>query len=104
MVELDRAKRKAVGSRCRYKICAVALDKDGEVLGYYRNDPRFSRRGGSRHAEMNAMRAHGVDCKIILLLRWNRGGTPKPIHPCPACAAKAKDLGIKIVSMIEEES
>jgi len=95
----NRAIRKAKSSICRYKICAIALDSSGRVMGYSRNSPRFSRKGGGTHAEMALMRQYGKNISTIILVRTNKNGNGMlPIHPCKACASKANDLGIKIVS------
>jgi cytidine deaminase len=94
------ALKKASRSHCAYKICAIGLNKKGEVVSKTTNIHRFSRKGGGVHAEMRIMsaaRKKGV--KTILIARVGKSGIQLPIHPCRVCADKAKDLGIKIISL-----
>lgn len=93
---IDRAIKKAASSPCRAKVSAIGIDSYGRVLGICRNEPRISKKGGGIHAEMNLMRRFDRKIKTILLCRTNKTGGLLPIDPCPACAAKAEDLGIKI--------
>jgi len=95
-----RGIKKAQSSSCRYKICAIALDKYGNVMGYTSNAPRFPRLGGSIHAEMKLMSRYGKNIYTIIILRTNKTGSNiLPIHPCKICSKKAQELGIKIVSV-----
>jgi len=98
-IDISRARRKAASSSCRFKIAAIGIGSRRIV--YRSNQPRYTRSGGSIHAEMAVMRehCHGNQIREILLLRVGAGGRLLPIHPCAACAAKAKELGIRIRSL-----
>jgi len=98
----DRAIKKANQSACRYKVSAIGLDKKGNMLGCAMNIQRFSRGGGSRHAEMNLMAQYGTNIKTIIICRTNRAGDVCAIDPCQTCKAKADELGIKIISIQKE--
>lgn len=94
---IERARRKAKCTPCKYKVAAIGFDARGNHIATVTNKPRFSRPGGSIHAEMNLMSNYRV--KTIHILRSNG----KRIDPCPACAAKAEELGIKIIPIYWEE-
>ena len=96
---LERAIKKAEQSICKYKVSAIGFDKKGRMIGTACNRPRFSKEGGSIHAEMALMAQYKENLKTILICRVNDGGDIKPIDPCDVCAAKAEELGIKIVSI-----
>jgi tRNA(Arg) A34 adenosine deaminase TadA len=98
---LERAIRKAQSSICREKVSAIGLDRYGRILGVCRNDPRFERKGGGKHAEMNLMRRFDRKIKTIIICRTNASGDLLKIDPCPTCAKKAEELGIKIYSIQE---
>ena len=96
---INRAKKKAIQSSCRYKIAAIGLDFRGKVIGVKYNTQRFYHKGGGLHAEMSLMRSSPKSLSIIILVRVNKNGKLKPIHPCKACSEKASDLGITIRSI-----
>jgi tRNA(Arg) A34 adenosine deaminase TadA len=96
---LNRARKKAEQSICKYRVSAVGFDKKGRMIGTACNRPRFSKEGGSIHAEMRLMAQYGVNLHTIIICRISDNGNLKPIDPCSVCAAKAKELGIKIVSI-----
>ena len=92
--------RKALTSSCEYRIAALALNKKSEVVARATNLRRFYRKGGGLHAEMRLMalaRKRGI--KTIVICRVGKSGMLLPIDPCPMCAQKARELGIKIVTM-----
>ncbi len=94
----SRAISKAGQSICKYRVSAIGLNSKGEIVGAACNRPRFTKFHGGLHAEMNLIRkALGRGLKTIILCRVNDAGEVKPIHPCASCAAKADELGIKIV-------
>lgn len=93
---LARARRKALTSRCTYKVCAIALDHKHDAIAVLTNVPAIGRKSGWGHAEMRLMRRYGRAIRHILLLRVNRRGDLMPISPCKACAAQARKLGISI--------
>ena len=71
------------------------------MIGAVTNRPRFKRFSGSIHAEKELMRRYGSNLKTIVICRINNKGTLKKIDPCQNCAEKAKELGIKIISIQE---
>lgn len=95
---LDRALRKANSSMCRIKIAAISVWK-GRIV-YASNRPRYMRKGGGVHAEMALMRRYGKAISEILILRTNKSGHLLPIEPCEVCARKARELGIKIKTIL----
>jgi hypothetical protein len=90
------AKKKARQSISRYRVSALGFNKKGELVCTSFNKPRFERKGGGVHAEMQIMRAHPKSIKTIIICRTGGNDKLLPIHACPACQAKADDLGIKI--------
>jgi len=101
MNPISRAIQKAKRSTCRFKISCIGLNKQGQPIVYSNNSPRFKRAGGSVHAEMSMMKKYPKVVRTIVLIRVGGSGDLLPIDPCPACARKAKELGIKIVSVVE---
>ena len=99
---IDRVINKAKKSSCDYKVAAIGISDDGRVLGSFFNKPRFQRKGGSIHAEMQVMKNFKGNLKTILIVRVGESGTLLPIHPCPVCKEKAKELNVKIVSLHEQ--
>jgi len=93
---LDRLRKKARTSVCRFAIAAIGLDYRGRVIGSRTNRPRFVRKGGGVHAEMSLMLSAPKSLRTIVIVRVNRKGELMPIDPCPACARKAAELGIQI--------
>ena len=96
---INRAIKKAKQSICKYKISAMGFDKKGNLIGTAFNRPRFSRHGGSYHAEKELMAQYGDNLKTIIICRTNSNGDLLPIDPCPSCLEKATELGIKIKSI-----
>jgi len=103
MIIMNRLKSKASKSQCKYKVGAVGFNKRGEIIGFGFNRPRFSRLGGSIHAEMWLMLKYGKRLKEIVVCRVNKTGDVKPIDPCAVCAAKAKELGIKLHTVLSRQ-
>ena len=98
---LERMIKKAQSSPCRYKVAAVAFDKKGSIIAYSNNKKRFNRPGGGVHAEMRLMLQYGVNIKTILICRASKTGILHRMDPCEACARKADELGIRIVSIVD---
>lgn len=96
---LERIKRKAMKSQCKHRLSAIGLNKRGEVLCTCFNTPRFSKYHGSVHAEMQVMNKAGKALRTILLCRVNLSGKLLCIDPCSTCASKARELGVKIISV-----
>jgi len=100
MTITKRLIRKAQQSSCRYKVSAIGLDEQNNVVAFAHNKPYIHRKGGSIHAEEALMNQYGQVLSTIIICRTNKSGTSiLPIHPCKTCAGKAKRLGIKIVTI-----
>jgi len=95
----ERLIRKALKSWCEFKIAAIGLSARGNTLAIACNKPRFCRVGGGVHAEMAVMLSAPRNLKTILLVRVNKNGDLMPIKPCAACARKARERNIKIISI-----
>jgi hypothetical protein len=91
-----RAIKKAKKSTCHTKVSALAFNGKGELVMKAVNRPRFSKEGGGVHAEMRILLKR-PKIKIIVLCRTNNQGKIMPLDPCAACAAKARELGVKII-------
>jgi len=98
-VTIDRLVKKAQQSVCKYKVAAMGFDHRGRCVGMMSNKPRFSREGGSLHAEILLMRRYKGNLKTILIVRTNNQGDLKPIHPCRVCSEVATIMGITIRSI-----
>ena len=96
---INRAKKKAAQSICKYRISAMAFDKQGVLLGTSVNKPRWRHPQGGIHSEMQLMRHYGSSIKTIVICRVNKSGDLLPIDPCVMCSEKAHDLRIKIISI-----
>ena len=98
-VIIQRAIKKAMKSDCNYLVSAIGLNRRGEVIFSSPNLHRFNHYGGSIHAEMNVMLKAGPSLHTIVIVRVTPKGTVKPLHSCDACSRKAKELGVKILSV-----
>lgn len=96
---IRRAIKKAGKSNCRQKISALGFNKSGDLIYISSNRPRFSKKGGSIHAEMSVMANASRSLRSILICRVGLGGDLLPIDPCRVCAQKAQELGIRIISV-----
>ena len=97
---VNKAKKKALQSICRYKISATGFNAGGECVASTFNRPRFMKQGGGIHAEMSLMQqAKRKGIRTIVICRVNPNGNLMPISPCKVCNEKAKELGIKIVTI-----
>ena len=94
-----RAIRKAASSLSKYKVSALGFSYKGDFICQTVNSPRFTKYGGGRHAEMELMLRGGPGLKTILLCRTNSQGELLTMDPCHACAEKARELGIRIISL-----
>jgi len=99
MTARDIAIQKAKRSVCPYKVSAIGLDKHGSVIGSAFNRPLQSGRQRPIHAEMALMARYKRALRTIIICRVGSSGNILPIDPCPVCARKARELGIKIVSI-----
>lgn len=69
------------------------------------NISRFPWRGGGLHAEMKLMSiSKRKGLRTILICRVGKNGTIRPIDPCDTCSQKAKELGIRIVTVFKEKT
>ena len=109
----ERLKKKAFKSDCTYKISAIAFDKKGNVLGMSVNKHskwdvleknEIGRSGTAIHAERRLLAQYGDNIKTILICRVGRSGKLRPIDPCPACRKAADKLGVKIMTIENEEA
>lgn len=97
-------------SPCTYKVGAIAFDKKGDILGEYSNSyslwvdnegqKTLNRRGTGRHAEARLIRRYGRRIRTILIMRVGKGGSLKPIDPCPTCQKLAEKYNIKIQTVM----
>jgi len=92
-----QAIQKAKQSSSKIRISAIALTKNGNVLGSATNRPRFNRYGGGYHAEMALIHKVGPGFSTMILCRIGRGGKVLPIHPCKKCSKTLKKLHIKVI-------
>lgn len=99
---IKKAISKAKQSKCDFKISAIGFNKKGELIGSSFNVSRIPKKGGGIHAEMKLMARYREHLKTILICRTNQSGDLLPIDPCDACARKAQELGIKIISIRKE--
>jgi len=95
---LKLIRKKAGKSYCHQKVAALAFNHKGDLIMTATNRPRFSKEGGGIHAEMRIMLKRPTT-RTIVLIRVNRLGTILPLDPCAACASKARELGIRILSV-----
>lgn len=100
---IERAIRKVSQTTCRYKVGAIGFDNSGDIIDITRNTPRFNKKGGGIHAEMEMMRRHGDRLKRIVIFRVTDGGSIRRMDPCEACLEKATELGIGIISITETD-
>jgi cytidine deaminase len=94
----ELGKQKCLQSICKFRVSAIGLNKDGQIVARAMNIPRFRHKGGGIHAEralMKNYRFKGI--KTILICRTSKNGNILPIHPCPVCKKIAKKLNIKII-------
>lgn len=89
--------KKALQSKCRYKVSAIALNKNGDIVGKSINKHRFEFHRGATHAEMQLM--VNPDVKYIYICRVNKSGHQLPIKACDMCEKKSKALNIKIIPL-----
>jgi hypothetical protein len=103
MEYVRQAIRKALQSPCQHKVCAVAFDRKGDLLGFTSNTPFIAnRKGGGIHAEAKAIRIWKDRIREILICRANISGQLLPIHPCKNCLKRAGKYGI-VIRTIEDK-
>ena len=95
----NMAIKKASQSFCRFRVSAIGFDHNGNYLGSSVNSPRLNKLGGGLHAEMRLFARYGRNLKTVFICRVGNTGELLAIDPCSVCANKAKDLGIKIITI-----
>ena len=93
------AKKKAQQSSSKFRISAVALDKNGNVLATAVNRPRFNYKGGGLHAEIAVLKKAGPKTHSIVICRIGNAGDLLKIEPCEQCQKILDKKGIKIYSV-----
>jgi pyrimidine deaminase RibD-like protein len=93
---------KSQATPCKFKVCVIAYDRRGRLLGVSYCIPRFHHKGGGIHAEMMALHNWGTRIYSMTLLRFGKNGNFLPIHPCPNCQKVLTKLKIKIHTLHEE--
>jgi len=96
---IEKARKKAGQSSSKYKISAIAFDKNGKILATAVNRPRFSRKGGGVHAELIALRKGGPKTHSIMICRVGNSGNLLGIEPCKNCQRILDKLGIRVYSV-----
>lgn len=88
---------------CRFRVCAVGIDKKKRIIAIATNTPRLPTRG--LHAEERVMhRAPSGLLDRILLLRVGAKGGLLHIHPCSHCQKLADKRGIKIERILDGQA
>jgi len=96
---IEKAKKKALQSDCRYKISALGFSRKNDLIDYTTNQHRFEGKGRGLHAEQILMKRNPKFLKTIIICRVNNKGEFLPIDPCETCKQKAKELNIKIYTI-----
>jgi len=94
-----KAIKKAEQSISSYKISAIGLSRNGNVIASAMNRPRFGRYGGGVHAEMEVLRKGAGKISTIILCRVGLSGKVRPIHPCESCQKVLDKYGIKVITV-----
>jgi len=91
---IDRLKRKAAKSLCKFRVSALGFNKSGICVATSTNHSLFKHKGGGKHAEevlFEQTKRKGI--VKILICRIGSGGALLPIDPCNRCEKKAKKIG-----------
>ena len=99
---IERMRRKAATSPSQYKICCMALDSKGDVIGYttnkFRKDNIVPLLGSGLHAEAFCLaKYYPMGARSLVIMRVGRAGDILPIDPCEKCQKMADKLGVKIL-------
>lgn len=94
----------------KHEITALAYDKRGKLLAVGRNSytrthplqAHYGRKGGKPaavylHAELAALIKARQPVHKLVVLRFNKDGTPALAKPCPACQLAIRDFSVKHV-------
>ena len=96
---MELLRRKAMKSKCMFRVAAMAFDAKGTVLGTAMNTQLFPTRGGSMHAERKLIIKYGRKISQIVICRTNKMGDFLSIDPCANCRKIADNFGIEILSI-----
>lgn len=91
----SRIVRAASRVTLRYRVVAVGLDRNDNIIRLATNLPLYADRR-QRHAEERVIHESPRSLSRVLIARVGRRGTFLPIHPCAACARLAARRGVKI--------
>jgi len=100
MSKIERIARKASKSICKHKVAALGFDKQGKIVNCKFNRPRFGRRGGGVHAELEAIKDLRV--RKVVICRVSGTGKFLPLHPCAVCQKILNKLGIEVKSLVDD--
>lgn len=92
---IERLRRKASKSICRYRIAAIGFDMRGNPLCIKFNAPGFDRKGGGVHAEIAVIRHSPKNLYRIIIARVAANGVFLPIDPCDKCMKAMSERGIR---------
>lgn len=94
----------------RHEITALAYNKRGKLLAigrnsYTRTHPlqgHYGKKSGKPnavylHAELHALLKAREPVYKLIVLRYNKDGSPALAKPCPACQLAIKDFSVKVV-------
>lgn len=94
----------------KFDITALAYDKRGRLLSVGRNSYTkthplagyYGKKTGKPqkiylHAELHALLRAREKVHKLVVLRYNRDGSPALAKPCPACQMAIRDFNVKIV-------
>ena len=94
---VNKITNKALKSICKHKVAAIGFNKQGKIINCKFNRPRFGRKGGGVHAELEVIKDLRV--RAVVICRINKTGKVLPLHPCAACKKVLNKLGISVRSI-----
>ena len=101
---IKRMHKKSTQSISKCHVVCVAVSKKGNVLGIAMSRPSLNRYNVSYHAEGQLMLKYGRGIDTLYIARFSKAGNNScKIDACPMCKGMADRLGIKIVSLTNEE-
>jgi deoxycytidylate deaminase len=97
-------------SKKRFEITALAYDKRGRMLSIGRNSyikthslqAKFAKQAGRPqaiyvHAELAALMKARRKVHKLVVVRYNKDGSPGNAKPCEICELAIKEFGVKYV-------
>ena len=100
---IDLAIFKAMQSTCCYKVSAIGLNSKGDVLGASTNQHRISKLGMGLHAEIALVKRFGRKIRSMIICRVGGGGEIRPINPCPTCQKILDKMGIRVLTVSQND-